>query len=282
MNYYQHHIGDFDKATRHLTRLERSIYRDLIDLYYDTEAPLPLDMKALCRRVIARSNEEVTAVEQVLNEFFNETPDGWYHSRCEEEIERYRASNTQKALAGQASAAARAAKKKQALNVRSTDVQRPSNERATNQEPITNNQEPITNNQDKTPAAPAAAKAALSVADLVGMGVEQQVAADFIAVRKAKKAPLTSTALDGIKREAEKAGITLGRALATCAVRGWGGFNAEWVQQRPAVAQAGMTRLQKVVAVNKPDFDAMERELTGTVAGAPAGDFIDGEVINAR
>ena len=29
MNFYQHHIGDFNNATRHLTRLERSIYRDL-------------------------------------------------------------------------------------------------------------------------------------------------------------------------------------------------------------------------------------------------------------
>ena len=30
MNYYPHHIGDFDYATRHLTRVERSIYRVLI------------------------------------------------------------------------------------------------------------------------------------------------------------------------------------------------------------------------------------------------------------
>jgi uncharacterized protein YdaU (DUF1376 family) len=90
MKYYQHHIGDFDKATRHLTRLERSVYRDLIELYYDTEQPLTLDRAALCRKIIARSNEESTAVEQVLNEFFTETPTGWYHERCESEIEKYR------------------------------------------------------------------------------------------------------------------------------------------------------------------------------------------------
>ena len=67
MKHYPHHIGDFDKATRHLTRIERSIYRDLIELYYDTEQQLTLDMPALCRRIIARTNEESTAVEQVLN-----------------------------------------------------------------------------------------------------------------------------------------------------------------------------------------------------------------------
>lgn len=146
MHYYKHHIGDFDRATRHLTRLERSIYRDLIELYYDTEQPLTLDRAALCRRIIARSNEEETAVEQVLNEFFNETPSGWYHGRCEEEIAAYRVCNSQKSVAGKASAAARAEKKQQAINGSSTSVatsvEQTNNGAPTNQEPVTNNQEP--------------------------------------------------------------------------------------------------------------------------------------------
>ena len=69
MNYYPHHIGDFNNATKHLTRIERSIYRDLLELYYDTEQPLTLDQKSLCRKIIARSDEEVTGVEQVLAYF---------------------------------------------------------------------------------------------------------------------------------------------------------------------------------------------------------------------
>lgn len=144
MNYYSHHIGDFDKATRHLTRIERSVYRDLMDVYYDTEQPLTLDRPALCRKIIARSNEEATAVEQVLNEFFIETPGGWAHIRCEEELEKYRASTSQKSAAGKASAAARAAIKQQALNACSTSVptavEQTLNGSATNQEPITKNQ----------------------------------------------------------------------------------------------------------------------------------------------
>lgn len=151
MNHYPHHIGDFDRATRHLSRLERSIYRDLIELYYDTEQQLSLDMPALCRRILARSAEEVTAVEQTLNEFFTKTPTGWYHDRCEEEIARYKASNSQKAEAGRASAAAKALRKQQALNVRgsgdSTAVEQANNGTSTNQEPITKNQQPIIKNQ---------------------------------------------------------------------------------------------------------------------------------------
>lgn len=127
MKHYPHHIGDFDKATRHLTRIERSVYRDLIDLYYDTEKPLTLDKAALCRRIIARTNEESTAVEQVLNEFFTETPTGWYHARCEQEIEAYQANTSQKAMAGKASAEAKRLKKLQALNGNSTPVEQPLN-----------------------------------------------------------------------------------------------------------------------------------------------------------
>ena len=124
MNHYPHHIGDFDKATRHLTRLERSIYRDLMDVYYDTENRLALDRNDLCRRIIARSTDELTAVEQVLKEFFIETESGWFNSRCEDEIQKFKANNTQKSQAGKASAAAKAQRKQEAINGRSTDVQR--------------------------------------------------------------------------------------------------------------------------------------------------------------
>lgn len=127
MKHYPHHIGDFDRATRHLTRMERSVYRDLIDLYYDTEKQLSTDMAWICRRILARSNEESTAVEQVLNEFFTKTPNGWYHSRCEAEIEAYHANTSQKALAGKASAEAKRLKKRQALNACSTPVETPLN-----------------------------------------------------------------------------------------------------------------------------------------------------------
>lgn len=152
MKSYPHHIGDFDKATRHLTRIERSVYRDLIELYYTTESQLPLDIPKLCRLVLARSNDEVTAVEQALNEFFTVTPSGYYHDRCEYEIERYRTNSGQKALAGKASAAKRALKREQALNGCSTAVERTCNGTPTNH--ITLNHKPY-NQIEKSAKAPA-------------------------------------------------------------------------------------------------------------------------------
>lgn len=66
--------------------------------------------------------------------------------------------------------------------------------------------------------------------------------ADFLKVRKAKRAgPLTATALNGIKREAIKAGLTLEEAVTACCEFGWQGFNADWYFERQAKKMAGRT-----------------------------------------
>ncbi len=235
MKHYPHHIGDFDKATRHLTRIERSVYRDLIDLYYDTEQRLTLDISALCRRIIARSDEEVTAVQQVLNEFFTETPAGWYHDRCEAEIEAYQANTSQKAMAGKASAEAKRIKKLQALNDAATTVEQPLKSVETDGQRNSTNQSTInqsTNEPINTGASAKRGKPAVVKPE----AVSDSVWSDFLAIRKAKRAPLTQTALDGIQREASKAGMGLADALALCCARGWQGFKADWVAgQKPGV-----------------------------------------------
>jgi DNA-binding transcriptional ArsR family regulator len=74
-------------------------------------------------------------------------------------------------------------------------------------------------------------------------GVGEQVWVDFLAIRKAKRSPLTATALRGIEREAAKAGISLGDALAMCCERGWQAFKADWMQSDRTAARkpAGRT-----------------------------------------
>jgi uncharacterized protein YdaU (DUF1376 family) len=139
VHYYPHHINDFNCATRHLTRVERSLYRDLIELYYDTERPLSVNnMEWLCKKVLAVSNEEIDAVGRILVEFFVRDGEVWRHVRCDEEIANYKAKIAGASRAGKASAKRRG-------NKRSTSVQRSLNVRATNEQP-TKNQEPVTNN----------------------------------------------------------------------------------------------------------------------------------------
>ena len=65
-------------------------------------------------------------------------------------------------------------------------------------------------------------------------GVSSQTWADFLALRKQKRADLSQTALAGIEREAVKAGWSLESALAECVARGWQAFKADWVEGKGA------------------------------------------------
>lgn len=86
MNYYPHHIGDYAKDTAHLTILEDGAYRRLLDLYYSSERPLPLNKEGLYRLVRARTKEEKKAVDTVLAEFFSEEISCWRNKRADQEI----------------------------------------------------------------------------------------------------------------------------------------------------------------------------------------------------
>ncbi|QJD91787.1 YdaU family protein [Duganella dendranthematis] len=104
MNYYPHHIGDFNSSTRHLTRMERGIFRDMLDLYYEKERPLPADERTLFRRLLVISPEEVEAAQQVLADFFTLTDEGWFNERCAAVIADYHANLKAAAAGGRARA----------------------------------------------------------------------------------------------------------------------------------------------------------------------------------
>lgn len=86
MNYYKRHIGDYAAATRHLSLLEHGVYCLLLDVYYTTERPIPLDNRAVYRLVGARSDDERSTVDTILAEFFFTEPDGHHQARCDQEI----------------------------------------------------------------------------------------------------------------------------------------------------------------------------------------------------
>ena len=77
---------------------------------------------------------------------------------------------------------------------------------------------------------------------LAEFGIVGQLADDFITHRKSKKATITETALNGYKREADKAGITLEEAIAIAIERDWRGFNASWNWRGDSIATATNTR----------------------------------------
>lgn len=63
--------------------------------------------------------------------------------------------------------------------------------------------------------------------------VSDQVWADWLDHRKRKGGTCTQTALNGIRREADKAGWPLEAALSKAMQRNWQGFEAGWVSDAP-------------------------------------------------
>ncbi len=138
MHYYQHHIGDFIKATARLTDGQSMAYLRLLWMYYDSEKPLKPDSKILAFQIGA----SIEDTELLLESFFWDSDNGWHHTRCDQEIAEYHAYLEKKSNAGRASAERRKHSSstvvEQVLNGCSTDVQL-----TTNHKPLTTNQQPI-------------------------------------------------------------------------------------------------------------------------------------------
>lgn len=89
MNYYPFHIGDFRSGTVNMSRQSRWIYRDLLDVYYDTEKPLTDDFEALCDSVGVESEDERRIVERLLRFKFVKCDEGYRNDVCERVIAEY-------------------------------------------------------------------------------------------------------------------------------------------------------------------------------------------------
>jgi uncharacterized protein YdaU (DUF1376 family) len=201
MNFYPFHIGDYLSHTVHLSDAEDLTYRRMLDLYYQSEEPFRDEDKVLISRKVRSTLE---TVELILSEFFVYSNDNkvWNHIRCDSEIVKYRMKADSARNANQIRwGSGRHLKSDVKSDLKSDTDQIP-----------TNNQEPITN---KT----------LRPAD-----VSELVWADFLALRKIKKAPLTPTAFAGIKSQAAKAGISVEAALEMCCARGWQSFSASYLK----------------------------------------------------
>lgn len=198
MYYYQHHIGDYRKDTTHLSILEHGAYRQLLDLYYITEKPLPLDDAKLMRLVCARNADEMQAVKSVLDDFFEKTNDGYIQSRCDKEINSYHG----KSLKAKASADARWNKNK---DLQDANALRTNCEGNANHKPLTINHKPI----KYIPPIPA------------------ELLNEWMLHRKKK--PVTERVFKSLEAEATKLGWNVIQAVEHCCANSWQGFKSEWV-----------------------------------------------------
>jgi uncharacterized protein YdaU (DUF1376 family) len=222
MNYYPFHLGDYATHTAHLDMLEDLAYRRLLDLYYLRESPIPSDVQEAARLI--RMRQQVEYVEAVLREFFEPTEDGWRHGRCDEELARMQDKQAKARASAEASVKARQAKAMLSSNDRPTDAQ-----------PTLDVGAPTVELPTPTPTpTPSTTTSLRSVGAKRPDDVPEDVWRDFLAVRKAKRSPLTPKAFEGIEREAKKAGLSIAEALTICIERGWQGFQASWDWKRTA------------------------------------------------
>lgn len=160
MNYYPFHIGDFRSGTANMSRLQRAIYRDLLDICYDTEKPLPLDMDELHDAVGANTVEEQEIVSRLLRFKFVRQDDGYHHEICEKVIAEYHAkaeiAKANGAKGGRPTGSKNNPKEPSGLAVgtqREPDRNPIGTGSKPNQEPITKNQEPKQTQKQGAPLA---------------------------------------------------------------------------------------------------------------------------------
>lgn len=132
LHYYTHNIGDYRRDTAHLSLLEHGVYRQLLDQYYLNEEPITLDLNKIHRYLSIKTEEEKNALANVLQDFFNETEDGYVHKRCDDTITEYQSKSKK---------ASEAAKIRWGKQTQSERI--PNAMQTNNHKPLTNNQKPI-------------------------------------------------------------------------------------------------------------------------------------------
>ena len=85
MLWFKFHIGDYITHTTYLGDAEDLAYRRLLDMYYMSEKPIPLDAESVARKI--RMDLDIT--ESVLKDFFDKQEDGYHNHRCDVEIAKY-------------------------------------------------------------------------------------------------------------------------------------------------------------------------------------------------
>jgi len=95
--------------------------------------------------------------------------------------------------------------------------------------------------QQLLPSSPAAGRAApartVTLEELIADGLDRELAAEWLAHRKQKRAPLTPRAWSALKREAGGADYSPAQAVSKALAMGWQGFEASWLRRDRPSAQ---------------------------------------------
>lgn len=107
--------------------------------------------------------------------------------------------------------------------------------------------------------------------------VDQQTWDDWLALRKAKKAPVTQTVLNQAKTEASKAGMTLNDFFTVWCARGSQGLQADWIKPHEKAQSQALSFAQQDELARR----ARWKEMTGEdwPSNDRAMDYIDVDTV---
>jgi len=218
-------IGAYLADTMKFTTIQHGAYMLLLMAYWRDRAPLKDDDDEL-RGIAKADRSEWKKLRPVLAGKFRVADGVWWHKRVE--LELADAIRRKTAAVGKAQAAAQARwgkEGKQAASSASRNA--PSTAQALHEECPTSTPTPTPKQEDQRKTA---RKRAPAVPVPIPDGVDESVFRDWLALRKAKNAPVTPTVIHGALGEAEKAGLSLEAFLRIWCHRGTQGLQAEWLK----------------------------------------------------
>tara|TARA_R110002111_G_C5986432_1_gene371576 strand:- start:1845 stop:2558 length:714 start_codon:yes stop_codon:yes gene_type:complete len=140
MHYYQFNIKDYSFATIRMSLMEDLAFRRMLDLFYESEKPLPLEIKRIAKLIGMLEYQE--EIKDVLSDFWKETVDGWVNSRANDEIVKYQSKAESARTNGKKGGRPKTQeepKKTQLVNLANPEK----SESKANHKPITNNHKPV-------------------------------------------------------------------------------------------------------------------------------------------
>lgn len=228
------YVADYLSATSRLTTEQHGAYLLLLMDYWKNGAPPNND--AVLAQITKLSPDAWSNARTMLEPFFEVSEKQWIQNRVESEMEKANHNKKANIERGKAGAQARWGKKDSPsiVGVMLDRCLADSSSSSSSSSPIP------TPTKKNTVAPPE--------------GVTDSVWQDWIKLRKEKRAAVTQTAVEGIQREASKAGVSLQTALETCCARGWTGYKAEWVADKS---------LSKTGQMNQTVMSGLTRGLIG-------------------
>ena len=225
------YIADYLSATSRLTTEQHGAYLLLIMDYWKNGAPPDNDQ--VLAQITKLSPDAWSNARSMLQVFFQVEDGLWIQHRVESEMVKAQHNKQVNVKRGKAGAEARWNKNAPSINEASSEQCSADS----------------TSPSPSPSPSPTSKSLPTKVIPTPG-GVSDSVWQDFKTLRKAKRAPITQKAIDGIVREANKAGWTVEQALSECCFRGWQAFKAEWVAPKLNFADIGRVT---VPPSNEPD-----------------------------